>query len=277
MAPFSSVQSTRRQENLEAAALNPQDRAGASEYVLTLLLLRRYAPLVEFADRYTAQFPDNRSIIRNASRARYELDGDRAAYLHRFTVMPLQAQDKFGLDAAADLALLRGDYARAEELFSDPRLEYLLSPGSVVRDPPALARAMVANLLGRPEDARARADEAIAYYERTKWTPHQRAAVLTTMAQAHAFAGRVEEMRRCATEARALLAGRDAFLEIDELPLLAQAYATFGLSEEAFALLREVMAGPARVIAQEIRHDPLWRSLRDDPRFEQILRSGKAL
>ncbi len=259
----------------QSAALNPQDRAGASEYVLTLLLLRRYAPLVEFAERYVAHFPDNRSIIRHASRARYEIDGNRAAYLHRFTLMPLQSQDKFGIDAAADLALLRGDFARAAELFADPRLEYLLSPGSVVRDPPALGRAMTAHLLGRRDEAIRHADDAIAYYEKGKWTPHQRAPVLTTMAQCHAFAGRADDVRRCAAEARALMAGRDAFLEIDEMPLIAQAYAVLGLREEAFALLREVMAGPSRMIAREIREDPLWAPLKSDPRFEEILRSAK--
>lgn len=51
--------------------------------------------------------------------------------------------------------------------------------------------------------------------------------------------------------------------------MVALAYAALGL--------REVMAGPSRLIAQEIRHDPVWTPLKADPRFEEILRSARTL
>ena len=261
----------------QAVALNPVDRTGAAEYVLTLLFLRRYPELVDFAERYVAQFPDNRSIMRNASRARYELDGDRAAYLGRFAFMPLQQADKFGLDAAADLAFLKRDYAEADRVLSDPRITFIPSPGSIVSDPVALQRALLARIMGRPDAARTLADEALHHYATHPWSPRQKPSVLIATAQAHACAGRADDALRCAREAWALLEGKDSFHEAEERPRLGLVYALLDRREEALACLREMMNGPCRMIAQEIRHDPVWARLKTDPRFEEILRSAKAL
>lgn len=261
----------------QAVALNPVDRTGAAEYVLTLLFLRRYPELIDFADRYVAQFPDNRSIMRNASRARHALDGDRAAYLARYALMPLQQADKFGLDAAADLAFLKGDFSEADRVLRDPRIAFIPSPGSVVSDPVALQRALLAWLMNRPDDARALADEAIRHYATREWTPRQRPSVLVATAQAHACAGRTEEALRSAREAWALLAGKDSFHEAEERPRLGAVYCLLDRREEALASLREMMAGPCRKTPREFREDPVWARLRDDPRFEEILRSAKTL
>ena len=261
----------------QAVALDPVDRSGAAEYVLTLLFMRRYAELIDFADRYVAQFPDNRSIIRNASRARYELDGDRAAYLHRYTAMPLQQADKFGLDAAADLAFLRGDFAGAERVLSDPRITFIPSPGSVVSDPVALQRSLLAWLTNRPDDARSLADEAIKHYATREWAPRQKPSVLVATAQAHACAGRDADAIRCAREAWALLEGKDSFHEAEERPRIGHVYALLNRREEALAFLRDMMSGACRMTAREVRHDPVWSRLNNDPRFEEILRTAKRL
>ncbi|MBL9186934.1 MAG: protein kinase [Opitutaceae bacterium] len=260
-----------------AVALNPVDRTGAAEYVLTLLFLRRYPELIDFAERYVAQFPDNRSIMRNASRARYELDGDRPAYLQRYALMPLQQADKFGLDAAADLAFLKGDFAEADRVLRDPRIKFIPSPGSVVSDPVALQRAQLAWLMNRPDDARILADEAIQHYATREWAPRQKPSVLIATAQAHACAGREADALRCAREAWGLLEGKDSFHEAEERPRLGLVYALLDRREEALACLREMMAGPCRKTAQEFRHDPVWARLKADPRFEEILRTAKTL
>ncbi|MBL9199787.1 MAG: protein kinase [Opitutaceae bacterium] len=261
----------------QAVALDPVDRTGAAEYVLTLLFMRRYAELIDFADRYVAQYPDNRSIIRNASRARYELDGDRAAYLHRYTVMPLQQADKFGLDAAADLAFLRGDFAEADRILRDPRITFIPSPGSVVSDPVALQRALLAWLTNRPDDARALADDALRHYATREWSPRQKPSVLVATAQAHACAGRADDAVRAAQEAWALLQGKDSFHEAEERPRIGHVYALLNRRDEALGFLRDMMAGPCRMTAREVRHDPVWSRLKDDPRFEETLRSAKKL
>jgi TolB-like protein len=261
----------------QAVALDPVDRSGAAEYVLTLLFMRRYAELIDFADRYVAQFPDNRSIIRNASRARYELDGDRAAYLHRYTTMPLQQTDKFGLDAAADLAFLRGDFAETDRILGDPRITFIPSPGSVVSDPVALQRSFLAWLMDRPADARRFADEAVRHYAAGKWSPRQKPSVLIATAQAHACAGRAEEALAAAREAWALLEGKDSFHEAEERPRLALVYALLDRREEALATLRDMMAGACRMTAREVREHPGFARLKSDPRFEATLRMAKRL
>jgi hypothetical protein len=47
--------------------------------------------------------------------------------------------------------------------------------------------------------------------------------------------------------------------------------------EEALAALRAVLAGPCGWSPHEIRHDPLFSRLKDDPRFEEMLAAAKSL
>ena len=54
-------------------------------------------------------------------------------------------------------------------------------------------------------------------------------------------------------------------------------YAAIDRREEALATLRQLMSGLARMSPNEIRLDPLWSRLKDDPRFEEILNAAKPL
>jgi hypothetical protein len=50
-----------------------------------------------------------------------------------------------------------------------------------------------------------------------------------------------------------------------------------GEREKALEVLRTMIAGPCFMTPGEIRYDPLWSRLKDDPRFEEILKSAKPL
>ncbi len=53
--------------------------------------------------------------------------------------------------------------------------------------------------------------------------------------------------------------------------MAAQAYATVGESDRAFALIEHLLAIPNGLSVPTLRLDPMWDPLRDDPRFEQLL------
>lgn len=96
------------------------------------------------------------------------------------------------------------------------------------------------------------------------------------MARAKAFAGdgaAVAELEAGAALAVKLdaYAGRGALLEAG------RALTALGRKEEALAMLRAVVAGPSLMSPNEIRIDPLWSRLKDDPRFEEILKAAKPL
>lgn len=53
--------------------------------------------------------------------------------------------------------------------------------------------------------------------------------------------------------------------------MAAQAYATIGERDRAFALIEHLLTIPNGLSVPTLRLDPMWDPLRDDPRFEQLL------
>ena len=58
---------------------------------------------------------------------------------------------------------------------------------------------------------------------------------------------------------------------------LLPSYLILGETEEALAMLDELLSQPSNVHAAEIRIDPYWRSFNGDPRFEAILAKAKSV
>ena len=97
------------------------------------------------------------------------------------------------------------------------------------------------------------------------------------LARSHAFAGRTEEAVREAKAAYREIEAVDKSDAIFARDMFGQLYVMLGQREEALAELRGLMTGFSVRGPQEIRHDPLWSRLKDDPRFEEILQSAKPL
>ena len=74
-----------------------------------------------------------------------------------------------------------------------------------------------------------------------------------------------------------LLEERDAFDAIAFRADVARVFLVLNRPDDAFGLLRDMMTGPGLVGPQQVRLDPLWLRLKDDPRFEAILRLAKPL
>ena len=58
---------------------------------------------------------------------------------------------------------------------------------------------------------------------------------------------------------------------------VAQVYIVLERRDDAFAALRIMMTEPHYMGPEQVRLDPLWARVKDDPRFEEILKLAKTL
>jgi TolB-like protein len=262
----------------QAAALNPNDLNGINTLISTVFSLRRYPQALELISRYQAIFPDDFGLKSNRTKARYELDGDRGAFLRALVALPPTASDVKGLERAYGIAMKQGDLAAADHALADLRITSVENIDATIRDPVALHRAFIAWLRGRPEEARRFADEAIAVYRRQKWALRQEGWSQFGIARAEAYAGRIDEAIRDGKAALDEELARDAISALGMRVEYGQVLVIGNRREEALALLREIIAMPSYGLGpNEIRFDPVWSRLKDDPRFEAILKSAKPL
>ena len=96
------------------------------------------------------------------------------------------------------------------------------------------------------------------------------------LALAAAYAGRFEEAMRDAQSAAATAAQQDALNGVGRKHDLARVYIIAGRKDDAFAVLRDLMSGPMDLTLNELRFESFWLRVKDDPRFEEILRSAKS-
>lgn len=272
-------QQAEAQRRFEAAiSLSPNDLNGVLTHFESLLEIRRYRRLVDEIDRFVALFPTDRRLLTARLRARYELDGDRPAFLRDMAALPPLTSDPHGLGADFATAMRAGDLATAERMLEDPRLPPFAGAGGALNYPVSFARARLAWLRGRPEDARRLADEAIAYFRSGKWMPRQEPGALMGVALAQAFAGRQAEAMRDARAALADQNARDVYAGAGMQNEYGQILVVCGQRDEALATLRAFLTGiGSTTTPHEIRFDPIWSRLKDDPRFEEILGIAKPL
>jgi tetratricopeptide (TPR) repeat protein len=210
-------------------------------------------------------------------KAQFEIDGDSDAYFRRLESGRGNTFDPGGLQKPYRVALLRRDYAAADKALSEANLAGIQGPENVLNEPVALHRALVAFLWGRPDEARAFAQQAISSLRGSQFTPRQQPFVLMAIADAEAYSGRAADADRDASAALAEATTHDA---LDAMVLqgeLGRVHAALGEREEALGVLRTMIAGPCFMTPGEIRIDPLWSRIKDDPRFEEILKSAKPL
>ena len=260
-----------------AVALNPQDLGAATSLIETLNLLRRYPEARALANRFLTLFPDDSRLRFVLLQTQFAIDGDRATYLRGYPSLSLNGN---ATDPNYRLPMLKGDYAASDQVLGDLSVSTFVNVGSAnatggaVGEPSVLLRAEIAFLRSQPDLARKYADEAIAYYRAGSWTRRQQSAVPVEIARAEALAGRVETALRDGPGAVARFIEFDPAAAGAALPELGRIYLICGKSNEALECLRRSMMAPGPS-ANEIRLDPIWSRLKDDPRFEEILKSAK--
>jgi hypothetical protein len=94
---------------------------------------------------------------------------------------------------------------------------------------------------------------------------------------AQALAGRAGEAAQLAREGAAQAAVQDGFAAGDAQVDAARVYVVLGRRDDALACLRQAAANPSDMLPELMRLDLLWARLKDDPRFEEVLKSIKPL
>jgi TolB-like protein len=258
--------------------LNPLELAALQATAETLLFLRRYQDALALTERAQRLFPPDRQLGMMEAKARYELDGDRAAFLQRWGALPPTPTDPEGRAVRYDLAELAGDFAEAERVLrgADATVSITMF-GPASREPTPLHRAYTAFFRGDAAAARTSAEEALAALRTApaSWrTENQRAEAEVLAGRPDAAVARLEALRT-------RLRGTDAVTELWVHYHLAYICALADRREEAIATLRQVASAPSAfpryLTWRELPRHPVWRRLADDPRLEEIVRSVRAL
>jgi serine/threonine-protein kinase len=120
--------------------------------------------------------------------------------------------------------------------------------------------------LGQAFEATGRVEEAIAAFQRVRQLSGQTHTGLGDLARAYAVAGRRADATRLLDELLGL--GRTRYVESD---LIARIDLALGRRDEAIAWLERGFEERAPKMVQ-IGVDPQYDALRDDPRFQDLLR-----
>lgn len=260
-----------------AAVLNPRDLGAIVTVGETLFCMRRYAQLEQFARRQLPAFTDPRArsqIETHLALARFALDDDALGYATTMRAAELRWEDyPIGYGVALEI----GDLSAAEASLLAPGVGRVRGANNIIDDPVTLHRAALAWLRGDRDTARKLAEEALQYFERRTWNYRQEAVVAMGRARALALAGRTAEAAPLAESAVRLQAGRDSYALSDVELQAAFVHVVAGDREKAFAHFRRACSTPNDFSASQLRRNPHWTALRDDPRFEEILRTMKPL
>jgi hypothetical protein len=173
--------------------------------------------------------------------------------------------------------LLARDYPAIEAILGETGGS-ISGINGVVNNPISQIQATTAFLQGDKARARAFALESRRHYESRTWMPRQQSFVAAELALAHAFAGEPALAREALQRSRDFQAKLpDALVECGLHYLWAVTHVVLGEREAALAELRTAVVQMSTIqLTVTIAHlDPIWDSLKTDPRFAQIMKSAK--
>jgi tetratricopeptide (TPR) repeat protein len=257
-----------------AAELDPQNFFVLQQLALTYNNLRRYSDMAAILDRALKLAPNDSAI--RLYRAYADLDWRADLKPLHATTQTIIAEDSNQATALGDRLLV----ALYERNVNDATrtLAALGSDISVARESPGLPRTWWEGLVARSrgDSAAARAAFTKARQETDKIVRDQpdNGLPLCALGMIDAALGNKKDAVREGERAVELIPiAKDSIDGAMLVQYLAVIYAWTGKSDAAFEQLNTATKIPGILSYGQLRLDPLWDPLRNDPRFEKVVAS----
>ncbi|HYR22653.1 MAG TPA: adenylate/guanylate cyclase domain-containing protein [Chthoniobacterales bacterium] len=266
-----SLQNMRHALELDPAG--PQTPFMLEQISRTYDLLRRYADMAAALDRALALTPNNlnlrvnRALLDVSSRGDIQpfkntlrslvADKTHAAHL-AFEWLELARYERNWDDAARALSVMTADGCREESL----------------PFPRAWCEGTVARFRGDGDKARSAFTTARAEVEQIIKQQPENAPALCVLGLIDAALGnRRDAVRESKRAVELLPVAKDSVDGARMIKYLALTYAWTGKKDAAFSELSDAVKIPGYLSYGELKLDPMWDPIRDDPRFQKIVAS----
>ncbi|HKP93311.1 MAG TPA: tetratricopeptide repeat protein, partial [Chthoniobacterales bacterium] len=256
----------------KAVSLDPRDPILLENMGMNYLAVRDYAKAARIFDRAVKAAPETFTIRELRARVEFYSKGDLRP------MQSLLASWPENIDPNGTITLTRYNYKMYERKFEELLGILDRSPAEKSRGEtsvPIAKEFLKANVYRAMKDeanARANFEAARAKAEAAVAASPEDGPRHVYLALIFAGLGRCDEAKREAQRAVDLLPeSRDAF----DGPILvisrARVHMMCGDLDTAFHLLEHSLQTPAGVTVNELRLDPVWDALRNDPRLDQML------
>jgi TolB-like protein/Flp pilus assembly protein TadD len=256
----------------KATSLSPGDPIVGENLALTYEAVRDFAAAAKAFDRAVALVPN--SFEAKSLRARVEIEwkGDLGMMKNLLASLPSDFES-FGAVALArfNVCFFERKFDEALNILWRSPFENLHGQTSTPL-PKSFLAAQVYRLIPDPEKAHAEYEHALSIAERAVEESPQDSARHALIGLIYAGLGRKEEAIRAGNRALELLPeSKDAIDGPVLVVAMARIYAITGESEKAIDLLQDSLQTPAGLTVHEIRLDPTWDVLRENPRFKALI------
>ncbi len=265
----------------KAARLDPRDPDNALNVINLYLNLRRYGDAEVLIDRALSTLPPESTAIFWASKSEIAIArGDLKAAMEALTASPNHNSGSPSHNRRiVEVLLMQRHYAEAETLIQE--IPERARKGNVMPrsgiNP--FSQGFYAQLLGIAYRAQGNAERAREAFEvsragMAKWLEQrpEEAEALAMLAAADAGCGRKEAALREAQNAmRVWPLTRQPLEAVGMRRAIAAAYAWAGEKDAAIQLLSELVKLPAGPTSGDLKLNPQWDDLREDPRFQKII------
>jgi serine/threonine-protein kinase len=256
----------------KAASLSPGDPIIIENLALTYQAVRDFPAAAKALDRAVALVPN--SFEAKSLRATVEMEwkGDLSMMKNLLASLPPDFES-FGTVALArfNVCFFERKFDEALNVLWRSPLENLHGQTSTPL-PKSFLAAQVYRLIPDPQKARAEYEHALSIAERAVEASPQDSARHALIGLIYAGLGRKEDAIREGNHALELLPeSKDAMDAPVLVVAMARIYAITGEGEKAINLLQRSLQTPAGLTVHEIRLDPTWDVLRENPRFKALI------
>jgi serine/threonine-protein kinase len=258
---------------LQSLELDPRSLQTVFNIGETYALLRNFEEADRYFDRTLALAPDYSRAYTYKVRIRFRLQNDIEAarnVLERARSVGL-GEDPFLLYQGILMETSAGNYTGALDLLSSTQAEVLGEQFWFVPKP--LLEAQILDLKGQRELARKKYEAARVLTENKIQADPEDARYYSALGIALAGLGRKQDAIREGLKAVEIMPiSKEAYKGTYRLEDLARIYAMVGEEDRALDMLERLMSIPMDLGAAALKLDPSWKSLRNHPRFQELIR-----